>query len=89
VSGLTLLNKPDKYDITVTGDTINNVKFVGYESVLSQMTADDIVMECDLAEREITEGQYQLPVRFSVPTKGFVWATGEYSVILEVKERES
>lgn len=86
--GVEIINKPDNYDVRVMGDTFYNVKFIGGRGPLSDMTSDDIVMEVDLAEREISEGQIRVPVRISAPTKGFVWAVGEYNVILEVTKND-
>jgi YbbR domain-containing protein len=88
-SGIELLNVPADYKIQVLGgDTIYNIRFVGTKEILEEMTADDIVMEIDFSEREAVLGQSQVPIKISVPTKGIVWASGVYSVVIQVEEIE-
>jgi hypothetical protein len=45
----------------------------GERDTLEGMTADDVVAQVDLSEKELTPGQYKYPVKISVPTKGLVW----------------
>jgi YbbR domain-containing protein len=88
-SGIELLNVPAEYEIRVLGgDTIRNIRFVGRTEILEEMTADDIVMEIDFSEREAVLGQSQVPVKISVPTKGLVWASGVYTMVIEAVEKE-
>jgi YbbR domain-containing protein len=86
-SGIELLNIPPHYKIQVLGgDTIRNIQFIGRGEILEEMTADDIVMEIDFSEREAVLGQSQVPIKISVPTKGLVWASGVYTVVIQVEE---
>jgi hypothetical protein len=89
-SGIELLNIPPAYEIQVLGgDTIRDIRFVGRREILEEMTADDIVMEIDFSEREAVLGQSQVPVKISVPTKGLVWASGVYTMVIEATEKEA
>ena len=85
--GITLLNIPDQYDVKISGGAVHNVKFTGRRDIIDEMTGEDIVMEINLADREISEGQFQWPVKISAPTKGLVWAVGEYFAIVEITEK--
>jgi YbbR domain-containing protein len=88
-SGIELLNVPDRYNVEIQGDVLYNITMVGRKDILDTMTAEDIVMEMDLSEIELTEGQHRRPVKISAPTKGLVWASGtDYSAIIEVTEKE-
>lgn len=78
------INAPLGFDVQVLANTVPNVRFVGTKSEIETMTADDIVAEIDLSEREIVNGSYNFPVKISVPGKGLVWAVGDHSVTIQV-----
>jgi len=88
VAEVELLNVPSRYEVTLLTSSIPNVRMVGEQDTIEQMIADDIVAWVDLAERALTPGQYRMPVRISAPGRGIVWAAGEYSVVVQVSERE-
>ena len=83
VSNLRLINRPSGFEVTLLADTIYNVEFIGKGDILESMTADDIVAEIDLSEREIVSGSYPMPVKISVPGKGLVWAVGDHNVTIQ------
>jgi YbbR domain-containing protein len=89
INDIKLVSPPAGYDVELLTTRIDNVEFIGLEDRLATLTADDIVAEINLAERELTPGQITFPVKLSAPGQGMVWAVGEYSVILEVTENES
>ena len=60
---------------------------VGDKETIEKLLATEIVMEIDLSESEVQPGQYQRSVRIYAPTKGFVWAVGDYSAVISVKEK--
>lgn len=88
VREIQLLNQPANYDVELRSTRIDGVQFVGKREILETMTADDIVAEVDLADREITPGQSNFPVKISAPSKGMVWAVGDYGVVIQVSEKE-
>ena len=87
IRNITVINEPVNYDITVATRSISGVKMVGRKSVLGSMSAQDIVAEIDVSDREITSGQIKVPVRIYAPTKGLVWASGSYEAIITIKEK--
>ncbi|MEA5011649.1 MAG: CdaR family protein [Angelakisella sp.] len=82
-----VINVPPAYDVQVLTTAINNVRMVGDKETIEKLLATEIVMEIDLSESEVQPGQYQRSVRIYAPTKGFVWAVGDYSAVISVKEK--
>lgn len=88
VTNIRAVNAPDKYDITVNTMRINNVKLVGLRSVINTLASSDIVAEIDLASVSISTSQVNtVPVRIVVPGRGYVWAYGQYTVLVTAKAR--
>lgn len=86
VEEIKLLNIPEDYSVRVIGN-LEEVGFCGYDDILSEMTSKDIVAEIDLSSVNLEPNiQLQVPVRISAPTKGFVWAVGEYYVIVKAEK---
>lgn len=86
ISDPQMINVPAGFDVVPLAKNMYNVEFVGEKEILESMTSDDIVMEIDLSEREVTPGSYQIPVKISVPGKGLVWAVGNHSITVQVTE---
>ncbi|MDY4191832.1 MAG: hypothetical protein SOX72_06415 [Oscillospiraceae bacterium] len=84
---LRIVNQPVDFDVTVLTKRIGNVTVMGPSDILEGMTAGDLVAQVDLSDRELTEGQSSFPVSVYAPTKGLVWARGNYSAILVLKEK--
>lgn len=84
--GITLLNEPPNYTVRLLNPNLNQVEIIGPADVLETLTVEDIVAEIDLSEREVVTGQLKMPVKVYVPNKGVVWATGEYSALVEISE---
>lgn len=84
---LRIVNQPVDFDVTVLTKRIGNVTVVGPSDILEGMIAGDLVAQVDLSDRELTEGQSSFPVSVYAPTKGLVWARGNYSAILVLKEK--
>ena len=80
-------NIPTGYNATVTSTTITGVQMIGDRDVLEMLTGQEIVAEIDLLVQDVSPGSYSLPVRISVPNKGFVWAVGKYTVVINMKEK--
>ena len=43
------------------------------------------MVRVDLSDMNLRDGKYEIPVSIYAPTKGFVWAVGEYSVTVDAK----
>ena len=82
VQNIMLLNEPARFSVELLNNTLYDVEIVGDETILKGITADDIIAEVDLSDRDLVEGQQKYPVKISIPGKGLVWAAGEYSVVI-------
>ena len=89
IRDIQLLNVPSNYDVTVTTKVLSNVKIIGRSDILEGLSAGDIVAEIDLSEEPLVAGQYTRPVKIYIPSKGLVWANGDYEAIIMVKEASS
>ena len=88
VSGVELMHKPTRYDVSLLTETIPDVMIVGAEGIIETLSSEDIVAAVDLSERDLPPGQYRQPIKISVPNKGLVWAVGEYYAVVQVSEKE-
>ena len=52
---------------------------------VASVSAGDFVVKVDLSDINLRSGKYEIPVSIYAPTKGFVWAVGEYSVTVRAK----
>lgn len=87
LNNINILNIPNDYDIKLVTTSVPNVKLVGKKDIIANLVPEDVVVEIDMSEKkDINLGQYQYPVKISVPNKGLVWATGEYNVVVQVVE---
>ena len=86
-SNFSVVNVPPDYDVKVLTAALNNVRMVGSKEVISKLLSTEIVVEIDLSDSEIQTGQYQRPVRVYAPNKGLVWAVGDYSAVISVREK--
>lgn len=87
LSNLNVINTPAEYDIRLVTSRLSNVKIVGNASVVKGITAADVVASVDLMDTTVTTGQFSVPVKISIPNKGLVWASGEYTVVIRASEK--
>ena len=86
VDNFVLVNQPDNYDATVVNARLS-VHLMGDEEVLATVTGNDVVAEIDLSDRSVTAGQFSIPVNVYLPSKGLVWAVGDYGAVVQVQEK--
>lgn len=79
-----IVNIPDGYTATVNEESLR-VHVIGRKSIISGISAGDFVVKVDLSDINLRSGKYEIPVSIYAPTKGFVWAVGEYSVTVQAK----
>ena len=79
-----IVNIPDGYTATVNDESLR-VHVIGRKSIISGISAGDFVVKVDLSDINLRSGKYEIPVSIYAPTKGFVWAVGEYSVTVQAK----
>ena len=87
VSDLRVRNAPAEYSVTMITKQLPSVTIVGPADIVGELTGSDIIAEVDLSDRQITTGQIKLSASVQVPSKGLVWATGSYSVVVDIKEK--
>lgn len=88
ITDVEVVSPPADLNVTPLSTRLDNVEFVGNQNIIASMTTGDIVAEIDLSDRALTVGQYSYPVKISVPGKGLVWAVGDYSVVIQVTEKD-
>ena len=79
-----IVNIPDGYTAAVNEESLR-VHVIGRKSIISGISAGDFVVKVDLSDINLRSGKYEIPVSIYAPTKGFVWAVGEYSVTVQAK----
>lgn len=79
-----LVNVPEGFTVTVEESALR-VYVLGKKSIISGIAAGDFVGKVDLSDMRTRAGKYEMPVSIYAPTKGYVWAVGEYSVTVDAK----
>ena len=79
-----IVNTPADYDVTID-DTSIKALIIGDKTILKSIASGDFIVELDLADMDLKTGSNTLPVSIYAPTKGFVWAVGDYNVKVTVK----
>lgn len=82
-------NVPANYTVSVTSPSITGVQMLGSSEVMDVLSGQDIIAEIDMfVQDNIAAGPYSLPVQISVPNKEFAWATGKYTAVVNIKEKD-
>ena len=89
VDNFQLVNTSIEYDITVRTSRLSNVLVYGRQDILDELVPGDLVAEIDLSSREIVPGQFSTGVTIYAPNKDLLWASGDYSVIIHVTEKQT
>lgn len=79
-----LTNMPEGYTVSVEEESLK-VHILGRKNIISSIATGDFVVKVDLSNVPLRSGQFEIPVSIYAPTKGFVWAVGEYSVTVNTK----
>lgn len=79
-----LVNVPEGFTVTVEESALR-VYVLGKKRIISGIAAGDFVVKVDLSDMRTRAGKYEMPVSIYAPTKGYVWAVGEYSVTVDAK----
>lgn len=81
-------NVPVNYSVTVESPSISGVHIIGDADVMATLSGSDLVAEVDMSTKDVSSpGPYTMPVRISAPGKGLAWASGDYTVLVTIKER--
>lgn len=81
-------NVPVNYSVTVESPSISGVHIIGDADVMATLSGSDLVAEVDMSTKDVSSpGPYTMPVRISAPGKGLAWASGDYTVLVNIRER--
>ena len=84
VSNFSVVNTPSGYTVVIHTQAIDNVILFGKKASVQYLAATKLLGTVDMNTVSIREGQYQVPVTISAPGVDSVWATGTYTVLIEV-----
>lgn len=82
---ITVQNISSMNTVTIVSGEISDVKIVGPENVISQLSPEDIYAEVDLTHEQVSLGEQQFKVNIYVKGNERCWAYGEYKIWLRVK----
>lgn len=80
-----VVNAPGEFTVTPMTYALYNVKIIGEEATLKTVKSRDFMVTIDLSDRDVEQGQYEVPVRISAPTEGKVWALGTHTVVVNIQ----
>lgn len=80
-----VVNTPGEFTVTPMTYGLYNVKVIGDEEILKAIKSGDFMVTIDLSDREVEQGQYEVPVSISAPTKGKVWALGNHTAVVNIQ----
>ncbi|MFA5658251.1 MAG: hypothetical protein WC900_03115 [Oscillospiraceae bacterium] len=85
-SQIHVINAPSRYDVKVLSTGISNIKIIGPEEIISELTSADIIAEIDFLSVDINESTYSVPVKIYSPEYNTVWSFDSYNVAVNVTE---
>lgn len=87
VPNVRVVGAPEGYTVTPETDRISNVTIIGSTDLMESLAATDLVAEIDMSKAEIAEGRVSVAVKIYAPSKGQLWAYGEYNVMVSVSKK--
>jgi len=88
IENFQLINSSPEYDISVRSERLSNVLIYARQDILETLVSGDLVAEIDLSTREVIPGQFTTGVSIYAPNKEMIWASGDYSVVILVAEKQ-
>lgn len=89
VSNFVLENVPSGYDAKVLTERLKNVKIVGATGILRSLSSDDLVGIVDVSQDTVKTGRYNVSVKIYCQGGVLAWAVGEYTVDINVQQKNS
>lgn len=80
-------NVPSLNTAAVISKEISDVKIIGPEDIISQLTSESIYAEVDLSEEQVSLGEQQFKVHIYVRNNDRCWAYGEYKVWIRINNK--
>ena len=87
VKNITYINGPESNDVEIIAESVE-IRIRGTEEQLRQIHAENITLVADLTDYRDSLGTYIVPVRVRVDGFTDVGAVGDYTISLQIKERE-
>ncbi|MFZ2540043.1 MAG: CdaR family protein [Oscillospiraceae bacterium] len=87
ITNIIPMNIPAAYNVKVTTKVINNVKMVGNTVDIDTLSSNDLIARVDLQSIELSDGSQRVPVTIYSTGNKFVWAVGEYTVLVNATKR--
>ena len=83
VTNLNVINAPAGVSVSMLTKAIYNVTVVGKTDIITSLSGTDLVATADLSGMELINGNNTVPVKITIPGKGFVWAVGSYTAVVK------
>lgn len=87
ISNFSKKNEPATFQVKIDTKSISDVKIVGNATDIETLSANDLIAVVDLQGVDLTGGKTRVPVQIYCSGNKFVWAIGEYSVIVSSKAK--
>lgn len=85
INNFSVKNEPSGYTVKIDTKTINDVKIVGDQDDLKNLTANDLIAVVDLQGVDLSSGKARVQVQIYCSGNKFVWAIGEYNVMVSAR----
>ncbi len=84
VTEFSTINVPEGVQITFPTGRINNVRLVGEEQELSELSDTSVIALINADDLTVVRGQQNIPVQIIISSTDTVFATGKYTILCEV-----
>lgn len=88
VSDIRVVNAPSDYNIDIQTNRINSVQLVGPKNELSLLSPSGVIAQVNAADITVEKGQQTVQVQFIIPSTDKVFATGTYTVLVNITPKE-
>ncbi|MGI5957794.1 MAG: YbbR-like domain-containing protein [Massiliimalia sp.] len=86
-SNLVVTNVPSGYEVEIISTKISDIRFIGKKDQLEGLTPADVVATIDCSQiQNFFAGQQRVPVTITANNGKQVWAVGEKSALISIKE---
>lgn len=86
---INFINIPAEFEASLITENVTDIILIGNKDDLTQVNSGDIVATIDLSDQNISAGRFTHDVKITVPNMGMVWATGDYSAIVQIQDINS
>lgn len=87
VKNIIPMNVPAAYNIEITTTVVNSVNMVGNAEDIESLSSNDLIARVDLQAIELSDGSQRVPVIIYATGNKFVWAVGEYTVLVNATKK--